>query len=430
MRVIIIGGGTAGWLTALSLYNKHQVTLVESDVPTIGVGESTTDYVVQWLKDKLDINDFFDKTNSTLKLGVQFNNWKDNDTYFHLFGDKEDLIPNNKFDDVVRYCYLNNINLDSLSLFEKESNSQDWDSVAMHWDSVEVPKYIKNILEDKITYRYSKVKTVISSNKTIEKVILEDNTELQGDLYIDCTGFNRVLSKALGIKWKSWDSSGQVDTALVWQQPHTEEIPLYTQSTAWNAGWCWKIPTKDRLGFGYVFDSSSITEIQAEQEIRSRTGYQGKIRKVVFNTGVIEEQWINNLVHLGLSSHFIEPLEATNFDFLIFNLQNVDKVIDNQITKQQYNNQADEFAQAIRQFLKLHYLTGKQDTDFWSNQQAPQWLKITLKNLAQGRPSPSSGPFTDYNWYKIAQGIGLSPLHEDNDSELLALYQLAVTQKG
>ena len=363
MKVLIIGGGTAGWITALSLYKDHNVTLVESDVPTIGVGESTTDYVVQWLKNKLDINDFFSKTNSTIKLGVQFDNWKDNDTYFHLFGDKEDLVPNNKFDNVVRYCYQNNINLDSLSIFEKSrSNLQQWDSTAMHWDSVKVPEYIKNFLGDKITYKYARVKEVNNFNKTINNIILDDNSILEADLYIDCTGFNRVLSKALGIKWNSWDSTGQVDTALVWQQPHTEELPLYTQSEAWDAGWRWKIPTKDRLGFGYVFDSSSINEEQATQEIRSRTNYQGPVRKVMFNTGVVEEQWINNLLHLGLSSHFIEPLEATNFDFLIFNLENLDKVLDNTLTKQQYNNQAVEFANSIRQFLTLHYLTGKQDT--------------------------------------------------------------------
>ena len=249
MKVLIIGGGTAGWITALSLYKDHNVTLVESDVPTIGVGESTTDYVVQWLKNKLDINDFFSKTNSTIKLGVQFDNWKDNDTYFHLFGDKEDLVPNNKFDNVVRYCYQNNINLDSLSIFEKSrSNLQQWDSTAMHWDSVKVPEYIKNFLGDKITYKYARVKEVNNFNKTINNIILDDNSILEADLYIDCTGFNRVLSKALGIKWNSWDSTGQVDTALVWQQPHTEELPLYTQSEAWDAGWRWKIPTKDRLG--------------------------------------------------------------------------------------------------------------------------------------------------------------------------------------
>ena len=430
MKVLIIGGGTAGWITALSLYKDHNVTLVESDVPTIGVGESTTDYVVQWLKNKLDINDFFSKTNSTIKLGVQFDNWKDNDTYFHLFGDKEDLVPNNKFDNVVRYCYQNNINLDSLSIFEKSrSNLQQWDSTAMHWDSVKVPEYIKNFLGDKITYKYARVKEVNNFNKTINNIILDDNSILEADLYIDCTGFNRVLSKALGIKWNSWDSTGQVDTALVWQQPHTEELPLYTQSEAWDAGWRWKIPTKDRLGFGYVFDSSSINEEQATQEIRSRTNYQGPVRKVMFNTGVVEEQWINNLLHLGLSSHFIEPLEATNFDFLIFNLENLDKVLDNTLTKQQYNNQAVEFANSIRQFLKLHYLTGKQDTEFWSKQQTPHWLKDTLKNIAQGKPSPNSGPFTDYNWYKIAQGIGLRPIDKNSDSELLALYQIAVTQK-
>ena len=109
--------------------------------------------------------------------------------------------------------------------------------------------------------------------------------------------------------------------------------------------------------------------------------------------------------------------------------ENLDKVLDNTLTKQQYNNQAVEFANSIRQFLKLHYLTGKQDTEFWSKQQTPHWLKDTLKNIAQGKPSPNSGPFTDYNWYKIAQGIGLRPMDKNSDSELLALYQIAVTQK-
>lgn len=426
MNIVIVGGGTAGWLSALSLYDKHNVTLIESDIPTIGVGESTTDYVIGWLKEKLDINDFHSKTNSTIKLGVQFHNWTNSQsTYFHLFGDIEGKIPK-KFDDVVRYCFQNNIDINGLSVFKEiVNNTTDWDNVATHWDSVTVPNYIRNKLAGKINYVQDTVNSVVLDNNHVVELQLK-NQNLTADLYIDCTGFRKLLTSNTNNKWINWNQPGQVDRALVWQMPHTDEIPLYTQSEAWNYGWRWKIPTRDRLGNGYVFDSDFVSEQDAEKEIRERTGYTDSLRLIKFNPGMIENVYYNNIVSLGLSSHFLEPLEATNFDFLVYNLQNLDLVLENKLNIEQFNDKAKTIVQSIRKFVKLHYITDKSDTEFWKIQQQELCREI-IDAIQNGQTTSNLAPglFTDYNWYKVAQGIELKSKKSNNDPELLARYQLA-----
>ena len=429
MNIVIVGGGTAGWLTALSLYDKHNVTLIESNIPTIGVGESTTDYVIGWLREKLDIDDFHLKTNSTYKLGVRFDNWVNkNQTYYHLFGDIEDYVPDGKFNQVVRYCFQNGINLDNLSIFDKcREEDMTWDSVATHWDSALVPTYLRQKLKNKILILNDIVKKVYHENDSIIKLELTKNN-IEADLYIDCTGFHRVLTKNTNNKWIDWNTKGQVDSALVWQMPHRDAIPTFTQAEAWDYGWRWKIPTTDRLGNGYVFDRDFISVVDAEKEIRKRVDYEGPVRLIEFNPGKIEQLYYNNIISLGLSSHFLEPLEATNFDFLVFNLKNLDYVLDKKLSIEQFNNNANILAQSIREFIKMHYINNTNNTTFWKAQDRNQCRNIlqVIENAEATNDLAPGGLFTDYNWYKVAQGIGLKSKNSNNDAELLALYQLAL----
>ena len=428
MNIVIVGGGTAGWLTALSLHKKHDVTLIESEIPTIGVGESTTDTVIRWLKQRVDMKEFHAKTNSTFKLGVQFDNWVNkNETYYHLFGDVEDKVPNGKFNQVVRYCFQNGINLDNLSIFDKcREEDMTWDSVATHWDSVAVPAYLRQKLEHKILIVNDTVKKVHYENESITKLQLMNGT-VEADLYIDCTGFHRVLTKSTNNKWIDWNAKGQVDRALVWQMPHKDSIPTFTQAEAWDYGWRWKIPTTDRLGNGYVFDSDFISVEDAEKEIRKRVDYKGPVRLIEFNPGRIEQVYYKNIVSLGLSSHFLEPLEATNFDFLVYNLQNLDLVIEDKINIEQFNNNANRLAESIREFVKMHYINNTNDTAFWKAQNknlCGNAIKV-IENAETTNDLAPGGLFTDYNWYKVAQGVGIKSKSKNDDAELLALFQLA-----
>ena len=161
MNIVIVGGGTAGWLTALSLHDKHDVTLVESEIPTIGVGESTTDRLVEWLvKHNIDLPEFIEQTNGTVKLASRFVNFGEQ-SFFHPFNAKDD----SEFINVSQWAYHNEESVQSLSEFYKHCNDRtvptDLNGIAVHWDNVAVPNYLRKKLEHKILIINDTVKKVV-----------------------------------------------------------------------------------------------------------------------------------------------------------------------------------------------------------------------------------------------------------------------------
>ncbi len=422
MNIVIVGGGTAGWLTALSLHDKHDVTLIESEIPTIGVGESTTDRLVEWLiKHNIDLPEFIEQTNGTVKLASRFVNFGEH-SFFHPFNAKDD----SEFINVSQWAYHNEESVQSLSEFNKHCNDKtvpsDLNGVAVHWDNVAVPNYLRKKLEHKILIINDTVKKVHYNNESISKLELNYCT-IEADLYIDCTGFHKMLIG--NNNFESWNQPGQVDSAVVWQEEY-ETFSPYTQLDAMDYGWVWTIHTKNRAGRGYVFDSSYIDATQAMAEVG-----KDDCRIIKFEPGVQKKMFINNVVAIGLSAHFVEPMEATNIEFATKQLDLLLKVLDEKITQEEFNTTLYDTAHEIRAFIKLHYINNHNNkTAFWNNQKYSSWFKDTYRELVQ-KSNLSYVTENKWQWYDlfswccILQGVDIKPNSKIDDPALLAKYQLA-----
>ena len=422
MNIVIVGGGTAGWLTALSLHDKHDVTLVESEIPTIGVGESTTDRLVEWLvKHNIDLPEFIEQTNGTVKLASRFVNFGEQ-SFFHPFNAKDD----SEFINVSQWAYHNEESVQSLSEFYKHCNDRtvptDLNGIAVHWDNVAVPNYLRKKLEHKILIINDTVKKVHFDKKSISKLELNYCT-IEADLYIDCTGFHKMLIG--NDNFESWNQPGQVDSAVVWQEDY-ETFSPYTQLDAMDYGWAWTIHTKNRAGRGYVFDSSYIDATQAMAEAGKEN-----CRVTTFEPGVQKQMLSKNVVAIGLSAHFVEPMEATNIEFATKQLDLLVKVLDDKITREEFNNTLYNTAHEIRAFIKLHYINNHNNkTAFWKNQKYSSWFKDSYRELVQ-KSNLSYVTENNWQWYDlfswccILQGIDVKPNSKIDDPALLAKYQLA-----
>ena len=421
MKIIIVGGGTAGWLSALYLSKQHDVTIVDSDIPTIGVGESTTDRLVEWLvKQQVDLPKFINEVNGTVKLASRFVNFGDNN-FLHPFNAKDD----SEFINVSQWAYHNEQPVQKLSEFYKHCENKtvptDLDGIAVHWENGLIPKFFESML--KVTKHTSRVKFIDHHNDDITKIVLEDDTELVGDLYVDCTGFNKILIG--NNNFENWNEPGQVDSAVVWQEEYDQFCP-YTQLDAMDYGWAWTIHTKGRAGRGYVFDSSYIGPQQAMKEVG-----QQECRTIKFEPGVQKKMLRNNIVAIGLSGHFVEPMEATNIEFATKQLDLLGQVLNNKITEQEFNTKLYNTAHEIRAFIKLHYINNKnKKTAFWTNQKYSSWFKDTYRELVQ-KSNLAFVTDNDWQWYDlfswccILQGVDVKPNIKLDDPALLAKYQLA-----
>ena len=414
--ILIVGGGTAGWMTALVLHKKYDITMIESpSVPTIGVGESTTETVMDALRQGgVDINDFVKHTNATPKYGVNFENWVEKD-YFHAFG--ENFLEKkfgDKLSDFLANCYKAGKDVISLSPYthmakkgiEPVFNSGDefWWDTALHWEASTVPEYLKKFLENKMTHIYDHVDNVESNDLGIVSV----NGHI-ADYFIDCTGGKRILSKELGIEWKSWTDITPLDSAITYS---TEAKPktYFTTAHAMNCGWEWSIPLQDRINHGYVYSSKHSTREEAVAEVKARRGDVEILADVRFEPGVLNTIATKNYCSIGLSAHFIEPLEATNIELTVIMAKEFDNAIENG-TLEELNNKFHDIIDEIQRFVLFHYSIPEKRGQFWEDiyQQYDQKDIVERKQIY---------PWHPFNWYSVAQGINFNNVKTDVDIEI------------
>jgi len=393
INFVIVGGGTAGWITALKLrkqFPENDITVIESsEIGILGAGEGTTPHFVDFLK-KVDIDlfDFIKATKATLKTGIKFNNWNgDGSHYFHPFDDKNFNFQ--KVSHIVGMMEIGegkNLNEICLSAVCSEKNSvpinlvdNEWnfDSFfALHFDARLTAEYLKSIARSRnVNLIDCKVKgTTLDTKGNISSIVLENGAAVECNFVFDCTGFRRmIIGDIFKTRWLDYQESLPVDRALpFFIQNNSNVIPPYTEAIAMKYGWVWKIPVQGRFGCGYVFDSDYASDEEIAAEIRDMFGDVEIPRFFSFKAGYYEDVWVNNCIAIGLSSGFIEPLEATSIwvsirslDFLIDTcLPGVFDIVDNEY-KKIYNEAVRNINSEIKDFLQLHYLTSRNDSAFW-----------------------------------------------------------------
>ena len=419
-NIVIVGGGTAGWSTAHNFLNKtsHRVkvtVIAAPEIPIIGVGESTTGQFNGLINLKnsitgLNEKEFLKETQSTFKLGIKHTDWHTIGQSFYspladTYSDHYSY-PHPDYDNYRIYHIANNLpydeTLQSQLMINGRLHYQNNKSVyahlkrnfgvAYHLDTYKVGSYLKRkaialkkcrYIEDRIVSFKQDAKGFIKSVKT------KKGKTIKGDLFIDCSGFARVLiNKAFKNKFISYQDNLLVNRALTFNIK-AKKIKNYTHAWAQRYGWLWQIPTQQRLGCGYVYSDNFINADKAHQEIESVLGYKVTPQKdIKFHTGRLENFWIKNVLSTGLSSAFIEPLEATSIhatllqaSHFIENYYKEDMPFECELLSKQYNSEMVQMWDNIRDFIVFHYITPRKDTEFWTQSASKKRRSEKLNNL-------------------------------------------------
>ncbi|MBE1301310.1 MAG: tryptophan halogenase [Alteromonadaceae bacterium] len=440
-RIVIAGGGTAGWMAAAAftrlLGKTVDVSLVESDlIPTVGVGEATipTLHLLHRLL-KIDERQLMAATNATFKLGISFENWKNvGENYIHSFGylrpdcwacgfhhfwlkGKEkgmvteigDYVPEYVGAKANKFAVLPNQDLNH----------------AYHLDAGLYAKYLRKLTESCGGKRIEgSIEEVLlnQENGHISGLKLASGQIVEGDLFIDCTGFRGLLiEQTLHAGYDDWSHYLPCDSAIAVQTESVQAPIPYTRSIAREAGWQWRIPLQNRTGNGHVFCSKYISDDQAIDTLLNNI--EGKRlndpRVIKYKTGSRRKHWVKNCVAVGLSSGFIEPLESTGihlFQKAIVRLLTLFPQQDiNQADIDEYNQQTRDEALGIRDFIIMHYhVTQRTDTAFWrhcQNMPIPDSLKHRLNLFSEtGKVfKKDSELFGETSWVQCLIGQGMHP---------------------
>jgi 2-polyprenyl-6-methoxyphenol hydroxylase-like FAD-dependent oxidoreductase len=452
-KIVIVGGGTAGWLTAAIIASHHKadlptgisISLVESsDIPTVGVGEGTWPTMKNTLQQiGLKESDVFKRCHAVFKQGGKFVNWVhgEGDFYYHPFTvpmgyGRIDLAP--YVSKIENYAVESNFQhhiceagLAPRTMAESEYTAQC--NYAYHLDAGAFADLLKQHCRDNLDVQHiiGTVKdTLVSSGGDIQAVVLDDNTKIEGDLFVDCTGFaSLLLGKALDVPFISQNDVLFNDTALAMHVPYDSEsspIACHTIATAQNAGWIWDIGLTHRRGVGHVYSSDYLSDDEAEGNLRQYLGEAGKdvpTRKISFKSGHRKQFWKNNCVAVGMSAGFVEPLEATaimlveiSARFIAENLPAEDTLIP--IVAKRFNQQMHYRWKRIIDFLKLHYMLTKRPEPYWQDHcksaSIPESLKEDLAMWSFKGPTSADFDsaielFPAASYQYVLYGMGFKP---------------------
>ena len=416
-EVLIVGGGSAGWMTAAALAqalrSDCRITVIESEeIGTVGVGEATIP-PIRTFNESLGINeaDFVKHTMASFKLGIEFVDWgREGHRYFHPFG-----AHGRSFDYVPLHQYWLKARaqgeaapIDEWSMawqiarqgrFARPGTDQrsvlSTYDYAYHFDAGLYARYLRSYAEAKGVVRIEgKIGNVTLNGETgfVESVTMEDGRVVPAELFVDCSGFRGLLIEgALKTGYEDWTHWLPCDRAVAMPCENAGEPTPYTRSTAREAGWQWRIPLQHRTGNGYVYCSQFLDDDRAAELLASRL--DGKAlddpRPLRFTTGRRKLHWNKNVVAVGLSSGFLEPLESTSIHLIQANITKLialfpDKDFD-QATIDEFNRIAITETERIRDFIILHYkLTERADTELWrycAAMDVPETLQLKIDHF-------------------------------------------------
>jgi tryptophan halogenase len=447
-KIVIVGGGTAGWMAAAALAKKFsacniQIVLVESEaIGTVGVGESTIPHIRhfnQFLE--IDENVFIAETKATFKLGIAFKNWGvQGSDYIHPFGPLGHDISGVEFHHYwLRMQREGSVfSLDNYSVaamaaragkfqhpsLDRENLLSNY-SYAFHFDAALYAKYLRNYSEVRGVVRQEGVvvETKLDSvTGFIQSIVLDSGVVVDGDLFIDCTGFKGLLiDKALHAEFEDWSHWLVCDKAIAVPCESSEKmLTPYTQAIAHKAGWQWRIPLQHRTGNGHVYASDYMSEDEATAILLNNLdgATLAEPKSFTFKAGKRKQNWKKNCVAIGLASGFLEPLESTSIYLIQVGIQKLIEFFPDksffEANTAEFNYQVDAEYTRIRDFIIMHYKeTRRDDSEFWvrcKNMSVPAALQQRQDLFGQ------TG-FVDREQYGVYESVcigqGLLPKHYD-----------------
>lgn len=431
MRLAVVGGGTAGWLSALVLQDaagrlglELDLAVVESTgIPTVGVGEGTTavfrGFLLQLGLDELE---FLRETGATIEYGIRHRDWRNVDTtYDGPIDDPHTICPPAPDSDAPwldQYSMASGRPVSDYHLFTHLMNRSRAPLVlrpgrqplaaapfhhAYHFDQALVGRYLRRKAGN-VTHLDAVVSGVRRDGGSgdIRALVLEGGGDLPVDFVIDCTGFRRTLiCGAMGAKWNSYGSVLPVNRAMPFWLPHDRDgdIPPYTLARAMGSGWMWQIPTQTRMGCGYVYSDLFLTPEEAQSEVENALGRSIEPRNDIrINSGRVDRAWIGNCLAAGLAQSFFEPLEATSIhgtvvQMLLFTQFHLKPLVRGQDPlREAYNEAVGRQVDDFRSFINIHYVSERRDTPFWRHVDAdciPEDARLRLRQWAARTPRRS-----------------------------------------
>jgi tryptophan halogenase len=452
-RVVIVGGGTAGWMTAAPLAQllggrDHaaccEIVLVESpEIGTVGVGEATLPTIRYYNNSlQLDHAEFIRETQASFKLGIEFKDWGHlGNRFFHGFGEFGPAIQNRS--SIMHWLRLHG--LGGMASHEQWStatvmamrnrfvppeggevaSAANAYAYAFHFDAGLYAAYLRNYAVARGVQREEGTIVDVSvrpGDGFVTAVTLADGRRIEGDLFIDCSGFRGLLIEGVcQAGYHDWTHWLPCDSAQAVPCARVEPLTPYTTSTARSAGWQWRIPLQHRTGNGHVYCSGYISDDEAGRALMHNLdgAPQGEPRQLRFKTGMRKKIWDRNVVAIGLASGFLEPLESTSIQLIMDGVGRLielwpDRRCDTHLADEYNRRMAQQYA-SIRDFIVLHYkLTRRDDSEFWRycrDMPIPDTLAHQIELFRRsGRVAildPDS--FAEPSWMSLFLGLGLWP---------------------
>jgi len=460
-RIVIAGGGTAGWMAAALFAHMlkspaAEIVLVESDeIGTIGVGEATVPLMTQFNGVLgIDERDFVAKTNGTFKLGIEFRDWGEvGNVHFNGFGDFGDAIQGIS----PHHHWL------KLHQLGDPSPIEDWSmpyaaarrdrfvppeamhgeaafyKYAYHFDAGLYARYLRGYAEAKgVQRREGRIADVKLDPETghVAGLRMDDGGEVEGDFFIDCTGFvGLLIGKALGVGYTDWSHLLPCDRAVAVGCERGGAITPFTRSTARAAGWQWRIPLQHRTGNGHVYASAFISDDEAVATLIDNLDGAplGEPRLLRFTTGHRAKFWDRNVVAIGLAAGFMEPLESTSIQLIQTGLARIFELLPDlsfdRVLIDEYNRVTTSEYEKIRDFLILHYCRSRRPEPMWAHcrdAEIPEPLayKIAVWEAAGRVPLYSEESYQEASWVSIFLGNRVMPKRYDPIVDQLPLDHL------
>jgi tryptophan halogenase len=447
-EIVIVGGGTAGWMSAAFLSKVAlpgcKIRLVESDeIATIGVGEATIPYIASFNDFLgLDEDDFLRSTKGTFKLGIEFVNWGQiGESYMHGFspiGSDLDHVSCHQYwlkmrqlgaaPDLGRMCIGVVAAKDSKFMRRQaEMSTSPLAHIfnAFHFDAGLYAQYLRKHAEARGVQRTEGhiVQTVLREpDGFIESVVLASGEKISGDLFIDCSGIRALLlGQALGVEYDDWSRWLPCNRAIAVPCESVTPLTPYTRSTAHSAGWQWRIPLQHRIGNGHVYSSEFMSQDEATSILLNNLDGRplAEPRYIPFVPGRRKRTWVKNCVAVGLSSGFFEPIESTNIHLIQTAIKRMISLFPNSGFEQtdidEYNRQTQFEYERIRDFIILHYkATRRDDSPFWNHcrdMSIPDTLRHKMDLYgSSGRVFREGGElFSETSWVQVMNGQGIEP---------------------
>ncbi|UZJ44703.1 tryptophan 7-halogenase [Marinimicrobium sp. C6131] len=446
--LVVVGGGSAGWMAASYFAKKFmgtdlEISLVESsEIGSVGVGEATVPAIKYFLSElDIDEKEFVRSTNATFKLGIDFKGWcNQKSRFFHPFAKFGCRIGSVDFINYWTKARLSGClePIDAYSLpaqiarygrfaipkANAESDGMLNFNYAYHFDSSLFAAYLKSIsVKMGVKSIDGTIKTIekYESNGAVKSLILEDGSEIFGDFYIDCSGFSGLLINSLDSEYEDWSDLLPCDSACVAQTKTCDDLGAYTTSTAMSSGWRWSIPLQNRVGNGYVYSSKFIDDERAKNEFLDSLGEDPITgpKVIKFRPGQKKRVWVGNVFSVGLSSGFLEPLESTSLYLVQYSLlvlfNNFPSDVRNDYLSRKVNDQVYRQVYNMRDFLVAHYCNNDRNGEpFWDycrKNRLPESLLSRIEEFREGGSIDVGKDdfFKENSWVAILTGMGVVP---------------------